>query len=286
LEIPSGQYSTFAASRATLAMMGIMKTRKNETMLFLGLDLAWGAKNTSGGCALWLSEDEKTARVLDVAETLGDDDAIMGWIERWDRETGGDGLLLGIDAPLLVPNQTGRRPCEAEIGRQFARYQAGAHPANRTLFKNDVRGERLVTRLAARQIRHDPFLIGPRAFPARQVMEVFPHPAHIRLFGLERTLKYKAKPGRDYAGRWAAMNDYARHLRKLETHAPPLRLPPDWPPDESTGLVGTAFKRREDGMDALTCAYICYWYWWHGRTGADVIGDMTAGYIVVPQANA
>ena len=112
-------------------------------------------------------------------------------------------------------------------------------------------------------------------------MEVFPHPAHILLFGLTRTLKYKAKPGRDYPSRWAALNEYASHLRALVGHDPPLRLPEDWPRSDAAGLTGAAFKRYEDGLDALTCAYIVYWYWWHGREGAEVIGDMEIGYIVV-----
>ena len=86
--------------------------------------------------------------VLEVTETLGDDDAIVAWVRRWDAEAGAEGLLLGVDAPLLVPNETGKRPCETELGRRFAKFQAGAHPANRTIFGDDVRGERLVARLA------------------------------------------------------------------------------------------------------------------------------------------
>ena len=216
-------------------------------------------------------------------DALGDDDAICAWIARWDAEAGTEGLLLGVDAPLLVPNETGKRPCEAEIGRRFARFQAGAHPANRQIFGGDVRGERLVARVANRGIVHNPFLVAPQQAGARQVMEVFPHPAHIVLFGLTRTLKYKAKPGRDYASRWAAMNAYSRHLRDLTRHDPPFALPEDWPPADASSLTGGAFKRLEDGIDALTCAYVVFRYWWHGAAGGEVIGDMTDGYIVIPR---
>ena len=253
-------------------------------MLFLGLDLAWGSKNTSGGCALsYAPETGGNGVILDVTETLGDDDAILDWVRRWDEAAGGDGLLLGIDAPLWVPNVAGKRPCETEVGKRFAKFQAGAHPANRTIFGDDVRGERLVTRLAAQGIGHDPYLTGPQQGGVRRTMEVFPHPAHIVLFGLARTLKYKAKPGRDYPSRWAAMNDYSRHLRDLTRHDPPLTLPNDWPPADAAGKIAGALKRLEDGLDALTCAYIVYWYWWHGAAGADVLGDMAGGYIVVPR---
>jgi predicted RNase H-like nuclease len=251
-------------------------------MLFMGLDLAWGRKNTTGGCVLhW--EGDGPATIRDVSEALGDDDAILAWVDRWDNAAGQQGLLIGVDAPLWVPNETGKRPCETELGQRFARFQAGAHPANRRIFGGDVRGEHLAARLAELGIAHAPQLASAQLPGARQVMEVFPHPAHVVLFGLNRTLKYKAKPGRDYPSRWAALNEYARHLRALTEHEPPLCLPPQWPRTEVAGLTGAALKRYEDGLDALTCAYIVFWYWWHGPGGAEVIGDMETGYIVVPR---
>ncbi len=253
-------------------------------MLFLGLDLAWGNKNTSGGVVLSYSPGSGSCgAVLEVSETLGDDDEIVAWVRRWNEEAGAEGLLLGVDAPLLVPNRVGKRPCEAEIGRRFAKFQAGAHPANRTIFKDNVRGERLVARLAEEGITDNPYLDSPRQAGVRQMMEVFPHPAHIVLFGLARTLKYKAKPGRDYASRRAAMNEYSRHLRELTAHDPPLTLPEDWPPADADGRIAGTLKRLEDGLDALTCAYTVYWYWWHGRAGAEVLGDLTDGYIAIPR---
>ena len=248
-------------------------------MLFLGLDLAWGPKNTSGGCALlW---NGARASVLDVTETLGNDEDILAWVRRWAAEAGSDGLLLGVDAPLLVPNESGKRPCETELGRRYARFQAGAHPANRTIFRGDVRGERLVTLLAHLGIAHDPYLHLPGQLGVRQAMEVFPHPAHIELFRLARTLKYKNKPGRDYPSRWAAFGEYARHLRLLADELA-LDLSDDWPPADFTGQIGGGLKRMEDGLDALSCACIVLWYWQRGGSGAEVLGDMTDGYVVVP----
>ncbi len=233
-------------------------------MLFIGLDLAWGQKNTTGGVVIRWSGNGPAA-VVDIQEALGDDAAILQWLDRWDKP--GHGLMVGIDAPLLVPNETGKRFAEAEIGRRFAKFQAGAHPANRQLLRGYVRGEDLVAHLAQRGIAHDPYLAQ----------------AHVVLFRLARTLKYKAKPGRDYPSRWAAMNEYARLLRSLAQGTPALALPEDWPPPDVSGRKGQALKQLEDGLDALTCAYIVLWYWWHGPDGAEVIGDMTGGYIVVPR---
>lgn len=43
-----------------------------------------------------------------------------------------DGVEAAIDAPLIVPNRHGRRPCEAQVGAEFSAYHAGAYPANRS----------------------------------------------------------------------------------------------------------------------------------------------------------
>ncbi len=252
-------------------------------MLFIGLDLAWGKANGSGGVVLEAHAGQP-ATVRDVQDALGDDAHILSWVEGWDAAAGHGGLLVGVDAPLRVPNETGKRPCETELGRRFARFQAGAHPANRTLFRGYVRGEDLATRLGERGIAHDPYLDIPQDSARRQVMEVFPHPAHIVLFGLTKTLKYKAKPGRTYEMRWEVFAEYSRLLRALQARDPPLRLPSNWPPRAVSGVTGGALKRLEDSMDALTCAYIVYYYWWHGQSSGEVIGDMTDGYIVVPRA--
>ena len=260
--------------------------RYPNPMLFLGLDLAWGKKNTTGGCVVSCSaENGSRASVLECVETLGDDDEIVSWISRWNdaEDARQDGLLLGVDAPLLVPNDTGKRPCETTLGKRFAKFQAGAHPANRTIFGDDVRGERLVERLTEIGIVHDPYLDAPRQTNVRQVMEVFPHPAHVVLFGLAKTLKYKPKPKRPYETRWAAMNEYCRLLRSLSTFDPPLDLPETWPPVDVSGLIGGKLKQLEDGLDALSCAYIVLWCWRYGPDGAEVLGDMTEGYVVIPK---
>ncbi len=117
-------------------------------MRFVGIDLAWGAKNTTGAVTLKLDAPEglQTRLVVDDwADALLTDEDILNFVRRSDT---GTGIVLGIDAPLDVPNLTGERPVEAMLRRCFGKYQAGAHPANRTRFRNDVRGERLAARLA------------------------------------------------------------------------------------------------------------------------------------------
>lgn len=53
---------------------------------------------------------------------------LTDWLERFAPEVD----VVAIDAPLVVPNQTGQRTCERLIGRAFGRFHASAHTSNRT----------------------------------------------------------------------------------------------------------------------------------------------------------
>jgi predicted RNase H-like nuclease len=133
------------------------------------------------------------------ADNLTDNESIADFVGACDND---GGLVVAVDAPTCVPNETGRRPCEAILSRCMRAYNAGPHPANRTLLSNpdgNIRGETLVALLGERLgIAHTPHLVGesPRA-----VFEAFPHPAHVALFDLAKTLKYKKKTGRHRASR-------------------------------------------------------------------------------------
>ena len=70
--------------------------------------------------------------------------------------------VVGIDAPLIVTNATGNRPCEAALNQDFRGFQAGAHPSNtgKPEFANGTRGGRLA---AALDLDLDPSRPGPGA---------------------------------------------------------------------------------------------------------------------------
>ena len=91
-------------------------------MYFVGLDLAWGERNPTGVAVV----DDKGALVNISAQT--DDASILAAI----RPYVADDCVVGIDAPLIVTNPTGNRPCEAALNKDFAKFQAGAHPANQS----------------------------------------------------------------------------------------------------------------------------------------------------------
>ena len=244
-------------------------------MRFVGLDLAWSPRNPSGGVVLgWEGE---RARPLAWQEALGPDEEITAFIR--------DGLaaepgLIAIDAPLLVPNETGTRPCDLALSQAYRQKEAGALPANRRRLGPRPRGEELVHRLSDLGFTLSP-RVPPRQ-PVRQVIEVYPHPAAVELFGLKKTLKYKARKGRSLETRRRELSRYRQLLASLRAHKPPLGADKLLRRIEVAALRGGALKRAEDLLDALFCAYIALYIWWHGPDGYRVFGDETNGFILVP----
>lgn len=254
-------------------------------MRYIGIDLAWGSKNTTA--AVVLDGDPAVGGTLIAsADSLLTDDEILTFVQ--DNDIGG-GLLVAIDAPTIVPNETGRRPCEAILSRCMAKAQAGPHPSNRTLLSGPdgtVRGERIAAALAAQGLPQTPYLDSlPSDKPPRAAFEVFPHPAHVALFDLEKTLKYKAKPKRTSETRHAEYRRYADFLLALDHSDPPLLLPEegDFQVGRATEpLRPAALKCYEDALDALTCAYIAlYFHRWQTEKCA-ILGDLETGFIVTP----
>ncbi|MEZ4635648.1 MAG: DUF429 domain-containing protein [Caldilineaceae bacterium] len=155
--------------------------------IFIGIDLAWGPRNPSGGAVI------RDGRLIAIRGDLTSLASIVDFVgEHLDAETG---AVVAVDAPLRVPNATGIRPCERALNSDWARYQAGAHPANRNLLarSGSVRGERLVA-LLEQNLRFSEATSIPKRSPDRLICEIYPHPAHVSLFGLDKTLKYKRGP--------------------------------------------------------------------------------------------
>lgn len=239
-----------------------MRTMETD---YVGLDLAWGTRNRSGLAVL-----DGSGRLSALGEAL-DDDAITSWV----RAHAPGSCVVAMDAPLVVTNRHGRRACEAEISRVFGRFHAGAHPSNlsRPGFADGGRARALARRL---QLDVDPYSPAPR-----RAVEVYPHPATITLFGLERVIAYKQKAGRPVADLRVALGGLMRHLESL----PDLDLrAAAW-----TGLVEqlagatrkAELKRVEDQVDAVLCAYVGL-HLVRSPQDSAVVGDAASGYIVVP----
>lgn len=183
-----------------------------------------------------------------------------------------------IDAPLVVNNETGMRECDRQMHREFGSREAGCFPANRAILARynggTPRGEQVVKACLGSSPSELPAAF---ANPGLWLFECYPHAAQVMLFGLDRTLKYKRK----HQGLAIARAEFARYLGFMRAlQSPQLAL------DDATAgrldvstAIGRDYKRREDMLDAICCAYL-------GAVALQgklrMIGDLASGGIVVP----
>lgn len=238
------------------------------TARFLGLDLAWSERNPSGLAAL-----DEGGHLLDVRADLRDDAAILAWI----RAQLGTCGVIGIDMPTIVRNADGIRPCERAVGAVFRTANAAPHPANLRRFPDGGRARRIIDALRPAGVI-EALDVCPRD-PRIVALEIFPHPAHVRLFALDRIFGYKKK-ARPWPTVLAEWSRYRAALATLAAADPPLLLGATIP--ETVGSRG--YKRWDDTLDAISCAYVAafIWRWGMQPPHVRVFGDLHTGYIVIP----
>ena len=234
-------------------------------MRYLGIDLAWGLNRPTGLAVL-----DESGRLEHLSAVRTDDEiaeSLASFV------TGP--CLAGIDAPLIVTNATGSRPAEQALSKDFRRYDAGTHPSNtgKPEFADGTRGARVCARLGLD--------LDPDSEAERRAIEVYPHPATVVLFGLERTLKYKQKKGRDLEllrGELLALMDHLERLADTGGAAEPwatLRA------SVAAASRKSELRVAEDQVDAVVCAYVALFAdRWPERTTR--YGDLATGYIVTP----
>ncbi|MGG6293552.1 DUF429 domain-containing protein [Leptolyngbya sp. AN02str] len=238
----------------------------------IGIDLGWTTQ-PSGVCCLTLHGTELYLTALHRLSTFTE---VLTWIDT--QAPTHQAGIIAVDAPTLIPNATGMRLCDRLAHRHFGKYHAGCYPANQGLaFAPHTVGFGLS--LEDRGFVHAPH-IQPQQ-PGRYQIEVFPHPASIRLFQLQQILKYKK-------GAIAQRKEQLTLLRHylLET-LPTLEPAINWADSPMATLPpipqrGTDLKAVEDQLDALICAYVAAHWWYWGTDRNTVLGDRTTGYIIVP----
>ncbi|WP_298459806.1 DUF429 domain-containing protein [uncultured Cellulomonas sp.] len=234
----------------------------HSTSLFLGVDLGW----STGATGLAAVDDSGR---LTASGRVKTDDEIADWI----AAQPGRVVVAALDAPLIVPNETGQRVAERLIGQAFGGFGASAHTSNRTRFGGDTRAMKLAQRFG--------WEVDPRTPTGRDVtvcIEVYPHPALVGLFRLPYRLDYKK--GNDQR-RAPGFRLLVQHLESIPQLG--LTRSPRWAQLKRTLSAPRPGDLNcvEDELDAIVCAHLA-WLWAHRPSELRVYGDVEDGYIIAP----
>ncbi len=209
--------------------------------VFIGIDLAWGEKNLSGFCVI--QETKTKLKILDV-KLIKSIDEIIQEIQKYKDLH----VYIGVDAPLVVPNESGNREIEKQFNKDFAKYKISMLPANRKLltkYSPKIRSEELFLKLQEcnfkRDFNHD-----------KVIFEVYTHSTIAMCFNNHAILPYKRKKGRDTEFIKGQLSIYRDYLKKeILTHEL-FKI-------DIESLKGQKVKDYEDQLDACTCAYSMYY---------------------------
>jgi predicted RNase H-like nuclease len=246
-------------------------------LIVLGIDAAWTAHRASGvavvvGAAGGWKCVAAAASYEDFYERAG----CHGLLAAVAKIAGGMPDVVAVDMPLARIPITSRRNCDNLLTRAFVRNGCGVHSSS------PERPGRVSSEMmhALEKDGYELAVAKSSAVP-KQVIEVYPHVAVMRLLGEDYRVPYKIGRMRQYWPEASVMErkqrirrNLARILRALKKHISGIGLRI---PAEAAGP--TELKRFEDTLDAIVCAWIgiCFW---EGRCLA--YGDETAA-IWVPE---
>ena len=220
---------------------------------------------------------DENGQILDAGWTRGVEQTI-GWADR----TAGDGhAVMFVDAPLVVRNQTGQRPCETQAGQRYGRWKVSANTTNT---RSPRRAGMQFLRLAGLSgWRYDDGSGGPQD-GGQYVSETYPYATLVGAAELGYDTKrprYKRKPPRLRVAQWrteraATCDTLVKRLGQLAEADPPLLLQSHPVTMDLAGkpspVSDAAYKHREDLIDALLCAWTASLWARHGFDRCQILG--------------
>lgn len=228
--------------------------------IVVGLDAAWTMHNPSGVALARVSA--RGTQLLAVAPSIGqftggagDVDALLATAC---RIAGRAVDLVAVDMPIAATPFVARRASDNAVTRAFARYGIGTHSP--TADRPGPHGQSMCDAFLAAGFRLA--TAGADLTRGRWVMEVYPHPALVRLlkssyrrpYKCGNTLKYW--PDLDQTGRRRQLLAEWRSIRRaLADRLPGTDQLLGLPPTEG-GLGSRAMKGWEDQLDAIVCAWV------------------------------
>jgi predicted RNase H-like nuclease len=260
---------------------------------FIGVDLAW----REGSADLVANETgvaviDADGRVLDAGWKRGVEQTIA-WVDS--AAADGDAVMF-VDAPLVVRNETGQRLCEKQVGQRYWRWKVSANTTNTGSPR--LAGVQFLRLAGLSGWRYSDGSGGPpRA--GRIISETYPYATLVGAaelgYDTERP-RYKRKLRRLRAAQWrteraATCDTLIERLGRLADADPPLLLH-SHPvtrelAEQPSPVIDSAYKHREDLIDALLCAWTASLWTRHGFDRCQVLalpanptGDPAATMIV------
>ncbi|WP_407314296.1 DUF429 domain-containing protein [Desulfosporosinus sp. SB140] len=243
-------------------------------MRYIGIDLAWTYSKESGICII-----DDNGMIIYCESKVFTDQMIASMVEKHAQE----GAIVGIDAPLIVNNETGSRYCDGAIMREKI------HGENLSVFTCSkrfmlkhfgvVRGEEVVKAITNKVPAFS--LTGDIRDKKHVIIETFPTGITLGLFPDAFPVKYKIKHKVELGTTKMEMGRMVNLLKRLSGFNPPVHNIEDFFNHSSSiqAMSKKEFKNLEDRLDAFLCAYAAYWLANHK---GKVFGDEQDGFITIP----
>jgi predicted RNase H-like nuclease len=244
---------------------------------FIGIDLAWGQGGVRGGPReTGVAAIDGSGVVIDCGWTRGVDET-MAWMA---KVAVGGSTLAFVDAPLVVDNPVGQRPCEREVGRRYGRWKVSANSTNQSSLH--LAGVLLRERLEDHGWAYHDGVDGPPT-DGLVMSECYPYTTLVGAgeLGYDQERPRYKRPGRRPPQGWRVTRAHVcdgliARLAGLTDADPPLLLA-SHPVSrqlmtEPSPERDTAYKHREDLIDALLCAWTAALWSRHGLARCQVLG--------------
>jgi predicted RNase H-like nuclease len=236
---------------------------------YLGLDLAWAPRKSSGGAVIELDEDGG-CKLVSVSSLRAHED-ILSWLA---RNRSRAGTILAVNAPIIVENSVGRRSADQLLQEHFGRHNVTEYHVNTTNASHPRTIGRALMRM---QFDPDPTIDGDR------VVETANQATQIMLFESERPIRLKSGPvgaRKDAVARfreilWEKLCAATPYL--IETPALRNLLEADLPSSN-----GSRVGELEERLEAVLCAYTAAYLGFRGPESCAMLGDLNDGYVLLP----
>ena len=270
-------------SQAFLEALALLTDALNHGLLvsrtmreaFIGFDSAWAGK-VPGGIVWATFEDQHLAAFVE-PRLAGFNDAAQ-IIDTLRSEC--DYVLVAVDQPTVVPNETGSRPVDGVARGLISKLGSGVQPANRgkqAMFGSNAPIWRFLERLGASE--NPP--VARTSTHGLHLIEVFPA---LALPALEPEILQRGRAAHynPATKKTFSRNDWRLVGGGVRRRASALGIAPlaHWAGQQIGLAVPT--KRAQDCLDAAICLIVALEWRRAPRARVAVIGDGRTGYIVTP----